>query len=85
MSKELALSEAQLSKNIPAVQIIQDAYYPDWKIAPKRAVWMIVAFIVSLTLTIAFVILTAFVNGELEGSSDANRQKVVNLLRAVWK
>jgi hypothetical protein len=85
MSKELALSEAQLSKNIPAVQIIQDAFYPDWKIAPKRLIWMAVSFSIALLLTVTFILLSAFINGELAGSSDVNRQKLINLLKAVWK
>jgi LPS O-antigen subunit length determinant protein (WzzB/FepE family) len=85
LSKELALSEAQLSKNIPAIQIIQDAYYPDWKIAPKRIVWMALAFIIALLLTISFITLSAFINGELEGSSEIGRQKLVKLLGAIWE
>ncbi len=85
MSKELALSETQLSKNIPAVQIIQDAYYPDWKIAPRRLIWIGTAFSVALSLTISFVTLNAFLGGELEGSSDANRQKLSNLIKVIWK
>jgi capsule polysaccharide export protein KpsE/RkpR len=84
LSKELALSEAQLSKNIPAIQIIQDAYYPDWKVAPKRMIWMAMSFGVSLMLTVSYIILTAFINGELEGSSEADRQKFIKLLKAVW-
>jgi len=84
-SRELAISEAQLAKEIPAVQIIQDTFYPDWKIAPKRAKWMMVSFFIALVLTVTFVLLSAFVRGELEGASDSSRQKFVNLLRAVWK
>lgn len=85
LSKELALSEAQLSKNIPAIQLIQDAFYPDWKIAPRRVVWMIISFSIALLLTVTFILLSAFINGELEGSSDVNRQKLINLLKAAWK
>jgi len=85
LSKELAVSEAQLSKNIPAIQIIQDAYYPDWKVAPKRMNWAVVSFAMALLLTVISVMLTAFVNGEIEGVSDANRQKFVKMLGAIWK
>ncbi|GBU20387.1 hypothetical protein R80B4_00264 [Fibrobacteres bacterium R8-0-B4] len=85
LSKELALSEAQLSKNIPAIQIIQDAYYPDWKIAPKRIIWVIAAFGLSLSMTVLLVMLTAFVKGELSGTSEISRQKFIKMLEAIWK
>ena len=85
MSKELAISEAQLSKNIPAIQLIQDAFYPDWKVAPKKSIWMMASFCSSFLLTVSYILLAAFVRGELEGSSDVNRQKLIKLLKAAWK
>jgi uncharacterized protein involved in exopolysaccharide biosynthesis len=85
LSKELAISEAQLSKNIPAVQIIQDTFYPDWKIAPKRMIWMAVSFSIAFVLSTVFVLLSAFIKGEIDGASEASRQKLVNLLKAVIK
>lgn len=81
ISKELALAEAQVSRNSPVVQVVQDAYYPDWKTKPKRATWMFVAFFVSLSLTVFYVVVRAQINGEVP--DNGNGQKVRELLSAL--
>lgn len=81
ISKELAFTEAQVSRNTPVVQIVQDAYYPDWKTKPKRAKWMIVACFISFTLSVFFVILRALINDEIQGCE--NGQKLRDLISAI--
>lgn len=80
ISKELALAEAQVSRTTPVVQIIQDAYYPDWKTKPKRATWMIMACFVAFSFSIFFVLLRALVNDEIKCE---NGQKLKDLLSAL--
>lgn len=83
ISKELALSESQLSKNVPAIQIIQDAYFPDWKISPKRSIWMITAFSLGFLFTISYILMSAFLKGELQGADPSHQRKVRELLEAI--
>lgn len=83
ISKELALSESQLSKNVPAIQIIQDAYYPDWKISPKRIIWTAVSFCIAFVGTLCYILLTAFLKGELNAADEQNRKKVLKVIEAL--
>lgn len=83
LSKELALSEAQLAKNVPAIQVIQEPYYPDWKVSPKRSIWVLVAFSLSLFGFVSYVLTSAFLKGELENYSEVHRQKIISLVKAL--
>lgn len=65
ISKELALAEAQVSRNCPVVQVVQDAYYPDWKTKPKRLKWLFVAFFISFSLSVFYVVVRAQIDGEI--------------------
>ncbi|MDG5815013.1 hypothetical protein QA601_07990 [Chitinispirillales bacterium ANBcel5] len=85
LSKELALSESQLSRDIPVIQVVQEAYIPDWKVAPKRSVWIIVAFSIAFLGTVSYVLFSAFLKGELKCSSEENRQRVKALIEALKK
>lgn len=85
ISKELALSETQLSKNIPVIQVVQDAYIPDWKAGPKRIVWIFVAFSLSFMGIISYVLFGAFLSGELATADDANRRKFKALIENLRK
>ena len=53
---EAMMTEAQQIKQMPAIQIIQDAYIPDWKVRPKRATWALTGFALSFVLTLLCVV-----------------------------
>lgn len=65
VSAEQSLTEAQYVKNQPVIQIIQDAYLPDWKSKPKRASWAIAAASLSFVFVMILLILKGIWVGEL--------------------
>ncbi|NLW32986.1 MAG: hypothetical protein GXY77_16205 [Fibrobacter sp.] len=75
ISKELALAEAQVSRSTPVIQIVQDAYYPDWKTQPKRAKWAIAAFLISFCLSTSYIVLRALIHDEIPGNGNGQRLK----------
>lgn len=84
ISKELALSGSQLSRDIPVIQVIQQAYIPDWKVKPKRGIYMLLGFMVAFTLVLCYLLLNAFLDGTLKGDP-ALQRKIVDLLMALRK
>jgi uncharacterized protein involved in exopolysaccharide biosynthesis len=67
-------TESQSLKNQPVIQIVQDAYLPDWKTRPKRAIWAIGGFSASFVLTLFFVIFQGIRTGAIANSDDARRK-----------
>ena len=74
VSTEKMNTESQSLKNQPVIQIVQDAYLPDWKTRPKRAIWAIGGFSASFVLTLFFVIFQGIRTGAIANSDDARRK-----------
>ncbi|WP_407457705.1 hypothetical protein [Fibrobacter sp.] len=74
ISTEKMNTESQNLKNQPVIQIIQDAYLPDWKTRPKRAKWAIAGFIASFMATLFFVVYRGVSTGAIVGSEGARRK-----------
>lgn len=74
VSTEKMNTESQNLKNQPVIQIIQDAYLPDWKTRPKRAKWAIGGFVASFFVTLFFVIYKGISTGAIVGSEGARRK-----------
>lgn len=74
VSTEKMNTESQSLKNQPVIQIVQDAYLPDWKTRPKRAMWAIGGFSASFVLTLFFVIFQGIRTGAIANSDDARRK-----------
>ena len=83
-SIEIMETEALILKTQPVIQIIQDAYLPDWKERPKRAKWAIAGFAVSLTLTLLFIILRGLLSGEIPNSEPV-REKLLQIKTSLYK
>lgn len=77
-------TEAMILKTQPVIQIIQDAYLPDWKERPKRAKWAIAGFAVSLTLTLLFIIFRGLSSGEI-ANSEKVKEKLDQVKTALFK
>lgn len=82
VSIEIMETEAQSLKSQPIIQIIQDAYLPDWRERPKRAKWAIAGFAVALTFTLFFLILHGFNSGEI-ANSEKIRAKLMQVKAAL--
>ena len=84
VSTEKMNSEAENLKNQPVIQIVQDAYLPDWKTRPKRATWAIGGFVASFVITLFFVIYQGIRTGSISNSEDVQR-KLQQLKAAMHK
>lgn len=82
VSKEIAFTESKLSRDIPVSQIIQNAYIPDWKVKPKRIVWMLAIFGSSFMLCLCYILFDAYLSGEIDGNEE-KRNKISSLLSAL--
>jgi hypothetical protein len=83
ISKEIAFTESKLSRDIPVSQIIQEAYIPDWKVKPKRVVWMLTIFASSFMLCLCYVLFNAYMSGEIAG--DEEKKKKISILLSALK
>ena len=83
-SIEIMETEAMILKTQPVIQIIQDAYLPDWKERPKRAKWAIAGFAVSFTVTFLFLILRGLLSGEIPNSEPV-RERLIQIKTALSK
>lgn len=67
-SMQAMMTEAERLKTQPAIQIIQDAYLPDWKSRPKRATWAICGFCASAVFVFIGLLWNGLVSGKIENS-----------------
>ena len=63
---ELLTTEAELRKKNSVVQVIQDAYFPDQKVAPKRIIWVLLAMMMTFVITAIRYILIGINKKEIE-------------------
>ena len=83
-SIEIMETEAMILKTQPIIQIIQDAYLPDWKERPKRAKWAIAGFAASLSITLLFLVLSGIMSGEIP-NSESVREKLIQVKTSLFK
>ena len=74
VSTEKMNTESQSLKTQPVIQIVQDAYLPDWKTRPKRAIWALAGFAASFVMTLFFVIYQGIRTGGIANSGDTLRK-----------
>ena len=74
VSTEKMNTESQSLKNQPVIQIVQDAYLPDWKTRPKRAIWALAGFAASFVMTLFFVIYQGIRTGGIANSGETLRK-----------
>lgn len=70
VSAEVMMAEAEMIKNQPVVQIVQDAYIPDWKTKPKRGLWAVAGFGVSFVIVLVYLLLMGLYSGQVPNSFD---------------
>jgi len=76
----IVMEEANAAKNLPVIQIVQDAYLPDYKSGPKRAIWAIAAFLLSVGIIYSIMILYGVLNNDIpcEEKTRDNLKKLIN-------
>jgi uncharacterized protein involved in exopolysaccharide biosynthesis len=76
----IVMEEGNAAKNLPIIQIVQDAYLADYKSKPKRAIWAMGAAILAFTLINAMLILKAIYTGELKSENQEMLRKIIKAL-----
>jgi hypothetical protein len=76
------VEQGNAAKNLPVVQVVQDAYLADYKSRPKRLVWAIVASVIAFTFTTIFLILQGIRYGDFNCEQKI-KDNIINLLKAI--
>jgi len=82
IESSIIMEEGNAAKNLPIIQIVQDAYLADYKSKPKRALWAAVGFSFSAIVLCTILVLQGINSGEL--SIDGNsRENIKNILKSL--
>jgi uncharacterized protein involved in exopolysaccharide biosynthesis len=73
----IVMEEGNAAKNLPVVQIVQDAYLADYKSKPKRVVWAIVMAGLAFALISSFLVTRAIYTGELKSEKQEILRRIV--------
>jgi capsule polysaccharide export protein KpsE/RkpR len=65
IESNIVMEEGNAAKNLPVIQIVQDAYLADYKSKPKRAIWAVVGSLLSAVLVCSILILRGILNSEI--------------------
>jgi uncharacterized protein involved in exopolysaccharide biosynthesis len=76
----IVMEEGNAAKNLPLIQIVQDAYLADYKSKPKRAVWAVATAALVFAFIIGILILKAVYIGELKSENQEILRKIVKSL-----
>jgi uncharacterized protein involved in exopolysaccharide biosynthesis len=76
------MEEGNAAKNLPVVQIVQDAYLADYKSGPKRATWAMVTFVVAFIFTTIFLILQGILHDNLNCEQKI-KDSIIKFLKAI--
>jgi len=78
----IIMEEGNAAKNLPVIQIVQDAYLADYKSKPKRAVWAVVMSVITFIFMTIFLISQGILYGELNCKQEI-RNNLINLLKVI--
>jgi uncharacterized protein involved in exopolysaccharide biosynthesis len=84
VESNIITEEANAAKNMPVIQVVQDAYLPDYKSRPKRAMWAIAASVFSFSFIFALLVLRGMLSGELT-YEERKRENLRNIIRLIKK
>jgi hypothetical protein len=76
----IVMEEGNAAKNLPVIQIVQDAYLPDYKSGPKRVVWALAAAISVFVFLFLLLVLHGIISGKIP-CEEKTRESIKELLR----
>jgi uncharacterized protein involved in exopolysaccharide biosynthesis len=79
----IVMEEGNAAKNLPVVQIVQDAYLPDYKSGPKRVMWALVAAIFTFGFLFLFLVLQGITSGKIP-CEEKTKESIKELLRVLF-
>jgi len=77
IESNIVMEEGNAAKNLPVIQIVQDAYLADYKSKPKRSVWAAVALVLAFVLINGLLITRAIYKGELKSENQEILRKLI--------
>jgi Uncharacterized protein involved in exopolysaccharide biosynthesis len=80
IESNIVMEEGNAAKNLPVIQIVQDAYLADYKSKPKRALWAVVAALLSFVFINSILIMKAIYIGELKSENHEVLRKIIKSL-----
>jgi len=79
----IVMEEGNAAKNLPVIQIVQDAYLADYKSKPKRAKWAVVAAFLTFLFIFSFLTLRGIYSGEFS-CEENTRESLKKILRTLF-
>ncbi|MDR3001820.1 MAG: hypothetical protein LBU89_11220 [Fibromonadaceae bacterium] len=80
----IVMEEANAVKNLPIIQVVQDAYLPDYKSRPKRALWAVGASIFATIFVFLFLFFQGVYSGELP-CEEKMRENMKKMIKTLFK
>jgi hypothetical protein len=65
VESNIVIEQGNAAKNLPVVQVVQDAYLADYKSKPKRAIWAVVWCLLAAGITCSIMIFFGILNNEI--------------------
>ena len=81
IEREIVLEESNAARNLPVIQIVQDAYLADYKSRPKRVTWALIGSLISAIFVYSISILRGILNKEIP-CEEKTRDNFIKLLKA---
>jgi len=80
VESNIVMEEGNAAKNLPVIQVVQDAYLADYKSKPKRAKWAMGAAVLCFILINSLLITKAVYTGELKSENQEIFKKIIKSL-----
>ena len=78
----IVMEESNAAKNLPVIQIVQDAYLADYKSKPKRAVWAVGAAVLAFVFMSLILIIRGILQRQLNCEENI-RKNMENILENI--
>jgi len=82
IENSIVMEEGNAAKNLPVIQIVQDAYLADYKSKPKRATWAVASAFLTFVFIFSFLTLQGIYSGEFpcEENTRENFKRILKIL-----
>jgi capsular polysaccharide biosynthesis protein len=81
VESNIVMEQGNAAKNLPVVQVVQDAYLADYKSKPKRAVWAVAWCLLAASITYSILIFFGVLNNEIS-CEEKIRDNIKKLLKS---
>ena len=82
IESNIVTEESNAIKNLPVIQVVQDAYLPDYKSKPKRAIWAIISLFIAEIIVCSILILRGILKNEIPYDEE-KKNNYIKLFKAL--